>query len=189
MRQAAILLATLALAAIAAAQSIPIDAQRSTLTVKVGKSGLFSAFGHDHEIRAPIISGSIVTASAPAVELTVDARRMRVLDPDVSGKDRAEIQKTMESAAVLDVERFPSIHFVSRRIEPAGDNRYRVSGDLTLHGVTRPVLVQLKEVGGRYTGSAKLKQTQFGMKPVTVGGGTVKVKDEVEVMFDIVPQQ
>jgi polyisoprenoid-binding protein YceI len=170
----------------AAAQSERIDPQRSTMTVKVGKSGLFSAFGHNHEIRAPITSGSVVTSGSPAVELTVDARRMEVLDPDVEAKERAEVQKTMLSDAVLAVERFPEIRFVSRRVESTGANRYRVSGELTLHGLTRPIMVTVEQREGRYLGSAKLKQTQFGMKPVTVGGGTVKVKDEVEVVFEIV---
>jgi polyisoprenoid-binding protein YceI len=163
-----------------------IDPQRSTMTVKVLKSGLFSAFGHNHEIRAPIISGSVTTSGTPAVELRVDARRMQVLDPDVSTKDRAEIQKTMLSDAVLDSERFPEIRFVSTTIEASAPNRYHVSGELTLHGITRPVVVTVELRAGRYLGSLKLKQTQFGIKPVTVGGGTVKVKDEVEIIFDVV---
>jgi len=39
--------------------------------------------------------------------------------------------------------------------------------------------------GSRYRGSATLKQTDFGITPVTVAGGTVKVKNEVKVEFDI----
>ena len=177
-----LLLGTLA----AAGQTTPIDPQRSTMTVKVGKAGLFSAFGHNHEIRAPIASGSIAASGAASVELTMEARQMRVLDPDLSAKERAEVQKTMLSAAVLDSERFPQIHFVSRTIEPDGTNRYRVSGELTLHGMTRPVLVKVEQRGSSYTGSATLKQTEFGINPVTVAGGTVKVKDAIEIAFDIV---
>jgi polyisoprenoid-binding protein YceI len=173
----------------AAAQSVRIDPQRSTMTVKVGKSGLFSAFGHNHEIRAPIASGSIVAAGTPSVELMVDARRMEVLDPGVEAKERAEVQKTMLSDVVLDVQRYPEIRFVSKTVEASSGNRYRVRGELTLHGVTRPVTLTVEQRQGRYLGSAKLKQTEFGMKPVTVGGGTVKVKDEVEVVFEIVTVQ
>ena len=168
-----------------AAQSLRIDPQHSTMTVKVAKSGLFSAFGHNHEIRAPIISGSLVTSGTPSVELRVDARRMQVLDPDLEADKRAEVQKTMLSDAVLDSERFPEIRFVSRTIEPAGAGRYRVNGELTLHGVTRPVVVRVEQSGGRYTGSATVKQSEFGIKPVTVAGGTVKVKDAVEIVFEI----
>lgn len=173
----------------AAAQSVRIDPQRSTMTVKVGKSGLFSAFGHNHEIRAPIASGSIVAAGTPSVELMVDARRMEVLDPGVEVKERSEVQKTMLSDAVLDVQRYPEIRFVSTTVEAGSGNRYRVHGELTLHGVTRPVMLTVEQREGRYRGSAKLKQTEFEMKPVTVGGGTVKVKDEVEIVFEIATVQ
>jgi len=173
----------------AAAQSVRIDPQRSTMTVKVGKSGLFSAFGHNHEIRAPIASGSIVAAGTPSVELVVDARRMEVLDPGVEAKERAEVQKTMLSDAVLDVQRYPEIRFVSKMVAASGGSRYRVRGELTLHGVTRPLVLTVEQRQGRYLGSAKLKQTEFEMKPVTVGGGTVKVKDEVEIMFEIATVQ
>jgi polyisoprenoid-binding protein YceI len=169
-----------------AAQSAHIDPQHSTMTVKVLKSGVFSAFGHNHEIRAPIISGSIDTLGTPSVELRVDARKMQVLDPDLEVDKRAEVQKTMLSDAVLDSQRFPEIRFVSRTIEAAGGDRFRVSGELTLHGVTRPVVVRVELGGGRYTGSATVKQSEFGMKPVTVAGGTVKVKDAVEIVFEIV---
>lgn len=189
MRRVAILIGSVLLLAVAgAAQSANIDAQRSTMTVKVGKSGLFSSFGHNHEIRAPIAAGTVSTAGAGSVELTVDARRMQVLDPDLSAKDRAEVQTTMHSAAVLDSERFPEIRFVSRTIEASGENRYRVTGDLTLHGTTRPVVVRVEQRQGRYTGSATVKQTEFGIKPVTVAGGTVKVKDAVEIVFEIVTE-
>lgn len=182
-----LLISILGLASIqAASQSVRIDPQRSTMTLKVFKSGLFSAFGHNHEIRAPITSGNVVKSGAQSIELTVDARRMQVLDPDLAADKRAEVQKTMESDAVLDSERFPQIRFVSRAIEASGGNRYRVSGELTLHGVTGPVVVSVEERGGHYIGSATVKQSEFGIKPVTVAGGTVKVKDAVEIVFEIV---
>lgn len=190
MRRTAMVACVLLLGALAAAQAQKIDTQRSTMTVKVGKSGLFSAFGHNHEIRAPIVSGMITRTEGEggAVELTVDARKMKVLDPDISDKDRAEVQRTMETE-VLEIKQYPEIRFVSQKVEPKGDRRFRVTGELTLHGMTRPVAVNVEENGGRYSGSAKVKQTQFGIKPVTAGGGTVKVKDEVEIVFEIVPHE
>jgi polyisoprenoid-binding protein YceI len=171
---------------LAVAQSGAIDPHSSSLTVKVFRAGLFSGLGHNHEIRAPIASGNIITSGTPSVELTVDARAMQVVDADLSPDKRAEVQKTMHSALVLDSERFPQIQFTSRTIAPAGENRYRVNGELTLHGVTRPVVVRVEERSGRYTGSAMVKQSEFGIQPVTAAGGTVKVKDAVEIVFEIV---
>jgi hypothetical protein len=49
----------------------PIDTQKSTLTVHVGKTGAFSALGHEHEVRAPIHSGVADTGSHSAVEVRV----------------------------------------------------------------------------------------------------------------------
>src|SRR5712692_8968928 len=71
-----------------------IDTSNSVMTVRVLKAGLFSAFGHEHEISAPVQQGSF-TEGNPSVELTVDARKLKVMDKDVSDKDRAEIQQTM----------------------------------------------------------------------------------------------
>ena len=69
-------LALLAFSAMAAAQDTAIDVQRSTITIHVGKAGLFSAAGHDHTISAPISSGAIGESPAPHVEFTVETAKM-----------------------------------------------------------------------------------------------------------------
>ena len=166
-------------------QSRNIDAAHSGLKVRVFKTGFFSAFAHNHEIDAPISQGAVDTSERASVELSVDARKLRVGDPEVSEKDRGDIQKTMLGAEVLDSERFPEIVFKSTAVEPNGADRWMVRGDLTLHGQTRPVAVEVSYRAGHYTGQATLKQTEFGIKPVSVAGGTVKVKDAVRVEFDI----
>jgi hypothetical protein len=183
--RALILIPCLLLASIPGAAQSRIDTRQSTMTVKVFKAGLFSVFGHNHEIRAPIAAGSLLTSGSPSVTLTVDARGMQVLDPDLPPDKRAEVQKTMHSAAVLDTANFPEIRFASRTIEAKGNDRFQVAGELTLHGVTRPVVVKVERRNDRYVGSATFKQTEFGIKPVSVGGGTIKVKDAVEIVFDI----
>ncbi len=161
-----------------------IDAEESLMTVRVFKSGLFSAFGHEHEISAPIQGGKF-SESERSVELTVDARQMRVKDKDVSEKDRAEIQQTMLGPKVLDTAQFPDVRFRATAVEPAGGG-WAVSGDLTLHGRTRPVKLAVRAQNGHYHGSVELKQRDFGIEPISVGGGAVKVKNELRVEFDIV---
>src|SRR5215470_6953636 len=86
------------------AQQHNIDTQKSTLTIHVGKTGAFSRFGHEHEVRAPIHSGTADTCSHPAVEVHVNARALRVIGKDEPEKDRAEVQKTMLGPEVLDSE-------------------------------------------------------------------------------------
>src|ERR1019366_3778368 len=98
------------------AQSQAIDVNKSSLKIRVFKSGAFSAFAHDHEIQAPIDEGKIDSSASPSVQLRVDSRKMRVLDPEISVDKRAEIQHTMEGNAVLDVEHFPEISYRSTAI-------------------------------------------------------------------------
>ena len=161
-----------------------IDFEKSVMTVHVYKSGLFSAFGHEHEISAPIQQGSF-SEDKPSVDLTVNARKLKVMDRDVSEKDRAEIQETMLGPKVLESEKFPEIRFRSTEVDRLGEGRWLVHGDLTLHGETHPVKVQVEGQNGHYRGSAELKQKEFGITPVTVAGGTVKVKNEVRLEFEI----
>ncbi len=162
-----------------------IDPQKSSITVSVFKAGVFSAFGHEHEISAPIEQGSFKENPA-SVELTVDARRMRVMDKGISEKDRTDIQQTMLGPKVLDSEKFPEIRFRSSGFEPLGEGKWIVLGDLTIHGETHPVKVHVEGENGHYRGTAELKQKDFGITPVTVGGGAVKVKNELHIEFEIV---
>src|SRR5450432_4274290 len=97
----------------ASAQQHNIDAQKSTLTIHVGKTGAFSGLGHEHEVRAPIHSGTADTGSHPAVEIHVDAQALRVIDKDASEKDRAEVQTTMLGPEVLDSAHHQEIVFKS----------------------------------------------------------------------------
>jgi polyisoprenoid-binding protein YceI len=167
------------------AQQRQIDTSKSVIVIHVGKSGVFSGFAHDHEIGAPISSGNVNMSAPLSVELRVDARTLRVRDADASEKDRKEIQTTMLGPEVLDSERHQEIEFKSGTVEALGASHWTVRGELTLRGQTRPVTVEVEEKAGHYTGRATVRQSDFGIKPVKVAGGTVKVKDEVRVEFDI----
>jgi polyisoprenoid-binding protein YceI len=91
----------------------------------------------------------------------------------------------MLSPKVLDPEKFPEVSFHSTAIDLAGDGKWSVQGLLTLHGETRPVKVEVAGGNGIYRGSARLRQTEFKITPVTIGGGSIKVKDEVRIEFEI----
>jgi len=182
---AAVLVLPVALWAADSGTEKEIDGQKSVVTVRVFKTGLFSAFAHDHEISAPIQQGKF-SESDRSVDLTVDARQMRVVDKDASEKDRTEIQETMLGPKVLDSGRFPEIRFRSTSAEPAGDAHWMVSGELSLRGQPRPVKLEVQAQNGHYRGAVQLKQRDFGIEPVSVGGGTVKVKNELRVEFDVV---
>jgi len=95
----------------------------------------------------------------------------------------------LRSADFLDAEQYPLVTFKSTELAPAGDD-WRVTGDLTMVGRTRPVSVDLKlEVSAdtlRAEGSFVVKQTDFGIKPYSKALGLVKVKDEVRFELRVV---
>jgi polyisoprenoid-binding protein YceI len=171
--------------AVAGSDAREVDSQHSTMTVHVYKSGFLSTFGHNHEIQAPIQSGQVKESGSPSVEIRVDSRKLRVLDPEASDSTKAQIQETMLGTQVLDCDHFPEIRFQSTAVEPKGPDHWIVHGNLGLHGKDHPITFEVTLKDDRYRGSAALKQTDFGITPVSVAGGTVKVKDEVKVDFDI----
>lgn len=178
----AIVVASACCCALAGARDI--DTVKSVLTVRVYKSGLFSAFAHDHEIRAPLQSGTF-DEQKRTVEFKVKAAELKVLDPDGSDSERSQVQHTMESPKVLDPDKFPEISFHSTSIEAAGPGKWSVQGDLTLHGQTHLIKVVVEGANGHYRGSSQFHQTGFGITPITIGGGSIKVKDEVRIEFDV----
>ena len=180
----ALAMALLALVAPASPQEHPIDIRNSKVHVHAFKSGLFSGLADNHDVEAPIIEG-MINESASRVKFVIDSRHMKVLDPQLSPDKRREVQERMLGPEVLDSTRFPQIAFESTNVEPSGQGQLLVGGRLSLHGVTRPVNVNVRKENGRYVGTCTLKQRDFGITPISIAGGTVKVKDELKIEFDI----
>src|SRR5580658_4871264 len=89
------------------AQEEAIDAQRSTITIHVGKSGLLSAAAHDHTINAPISSGTLRESGTLHIDFIVETAKMTVKpDPKVDAKTQATIQSDMEEMT-LETQKFP----------------------------------------------------------------------------------
>jgi len=95
--------------------------------------------------------------------------------------------KHLRSADLFDVEKFPSITFRSTKVESAGDNRLRVTGDLTVRGVTKPTVldVTLNKVGEHpmkkvpaigFDATTTLKRSDFG-----IAYAVPAVSDEVQI--------
>jgi polyisoprenoid-binding protein YceI len=169
----------------ASAQDKTIDVENSTITIHVGKTGLFSAAGHEHWVNAPISAGTFNDSDPLHVEFTVDAKRMAVKpDPKIDAATQAQIQKDMQEMT-LESRKYPEITFRSSRVEKQAQVSWKVEGLLTLHGLTKPVAVTVQRTGETYAGHATIKQTDFGIKPVSAGGGLVKVKNELELDFRI----
>jgi polyisoprenoid-binding protein YceI len=158
----------------------PIDTANSRLTIHVGKAGFFSAAGHEHEVSAPIEQGAVDDSGSGSVRFVVKSARLTV-QPEA---DQAKVQSTMQSD-VLQSEKYPAIRFESTSVRSTGSDNWSVTGNLALHGTTKPVTVEVRKTNGAYTGETRIKQTDFGIEPVKVAGGAVRVKDELKIEFVI----
>jgi polyisoprenoid-binding protein YceI len=175
---------------------LTIDPGESRVTIFVGKAGLLSFAGHAHEVVAPVVRGRVtfdpMDWPKASVSLEFDAAALRVTGKGEPASDLPAVEKTMLGAQVLDVERFPTIAFLSRRVSvvtgASGPAALTIDGDLTLHGKTRPMTIRARaslDASGRLTatGAFALKQTDFGIVPVTAAGGTIRVKNDLDIQF------
>jgi polyisoprenoid-binding protein YceI len=169
---------------IAGGQTTSIDIAHSRLLIHVSKSGVFSGFADNHEVEARIAKGTL-DAESGQLRLSVDSRQMHVLDPKLPPDKRQQVQERMLGPEVLDSAHFPEIIFESTHVEHGQDGVVVVNGKFSLHGVTKPLSIVAHLRDGRYTGTFTLKQRDFGIVPVSIAGGTVKVKDELTIEFDI----
>lgn len=168
-----------------------IDAARSQFTVRAFTGGLLSSLAHDHTIAVRNFSGEARLEDA-SVQLNVKANSLAVVDK-VSDKDKREIEAKMRDE-VLEVSKYPEISFRSTRVEAQqtgeGQFKVRIEGELSLHGVrrTQVVFAQVSVRGDtlRARGDFQLRQTDFDIKPPSVGMGTIKVKNALKLSFDIV---
>lgn len=172
--------------------------------MQIFRDGVAAKLGHDHVVQATIFSGRVTydpsapTLSSVAAEvrtamLTVDdaeTRRRFGLEGQPSTKDVAEIEKSMKAEGQLDVVKFPLITFSSTTITPQAQDRYLVTGQLTIRGVTRavqfPANVIMEGNVFRATATFTFMQSAFGYKPYSALLGAIKNKDAVMLHIDLV---
>jgi len=159
---------------------------------------VFGFAGHTHGVTADRFEGRVDAdpddLARSSVELSFEASGLTVSAQGEPEGDAPKVQEVMAGSKVLDVSRFPAIRFRSRQVSGrrAADGAYelQVAGEVSLHGVSRavtlPVRVELSGATLTASGRTALAQPPFGIEPVTAGGGTVKVKNEVAVECRIV---
>jgi polyisoprenoid-binding protein YceI len=95
------------------------------------------------------------------------------IDTASVSSNHAERDKHLRNADFLDVEKFPKASFVSKKVEPAGEGKAKITGDLTLRGVTKEVVIDADYVGGGpdpwggnrvgFSGTTSLALADFGI--------------------------
>lgn len=178
-----IVFAALALAANAAAQSATwqIDPNHSAAQFAVRHMGISTVRGAFSKV-----SGTAKydpsDPSKTTLEATIDANS---IDTRVEARD-----KDLRSPHFLDVEKYPTITFHSKQVKAAGSGKLQITGDLTLHGVTREVVLDvdgpsaaikdprgMQHIGAEAT--TKINRNDFG---VTADPGVVG--DEIIITID-----
>jgi polyisoprenoid-binding protein YceI len=95
------------------------------------------------------------------------------IDPASIDSNHAERDKHLRSEDFLDVKKFPSARFVSSSYKEMGNNKATLTGNLTLHGVTRPITIDVEKIGGGpdpwggnrlgFYGTTRLSLSEFGI--------------------------
>jgi polyisoprenoid-binding protein YceI len=176
-----------------------LDARASKFTVQAFVTGILSAMGHNPTIGIRKFSGEVSfdreTPQASGFRLSIDATSLSVQD-DISDKDRREIERLMNEQ-VLETARYREMVYDSSilSITRLGDALFSagIDGSLSLHGVVRsqPVTARIAVFGTmlRASGEFTLSQADYEIKPVSVAGGALKVKDELKVCFEMVARE
>jgi hypothetical protein len=173
---------------------VPIEGTRNLgpdnarLTVHTKRTGKVAKAGHDLTIEVTSWEGALDLGEQPSVSLDVDSTAMKVLEghggiQSLDDGDKDNISQTIDDEVLLKRK----ITFRSTDVQADGGHLH-VTGDLTLMTNTRPLTFDL-ELGddGKLSGSAVVKQTEWGMKPYTALFGALKVADEVEIRIDSDP--
>jgi polyisoprenoid-binding protein YceI len=173
-----------------------IDKTGSRFTVQAFSTGLLSSFGHNPTIAIRDYDGEIEispdTFENAQVRLNVRTKQMDVMDR-MKSDDRKKIEQEMYEN-VLSVDRFPTASYESTEasIQKIGGELLiaHVVGELSFHGVQRIQLIDARVTRMatmlRISGQFTLRQTYFGIKPVSFAGGTLKLKDELKFNFELV---
>jgi polyisoprenoid-binding protein YceI len=181
---------------------IYVDGEASHAYIKVGKTG----FGHEHGVTGKISrgflrlgaereAGSLEFDMASFVADTKDARQYVGLAGETDANTAKQVTDNMRGAAVLDVQRYPSATYVVKSALPAPTQTassrvlYQLTGDFTLHGVTRPLQLiaetRATDRGRRVLTRFSILQSNFGITPYSKAFGAVGVADRLDIWGDV----
>ena len=177
------------------AGSYCLDTNSGNLNVYTFKEGLLSKLAHDLLID---VTGFKVNLEVPnagfasgSLELEIQANSLKVVCALKDGertdalkeKDIADIERDM-GVKVLHPDKYPTATFCSKTIQEK-DGGYKINGDLSLHGVTKSIDFDIDANGEHIKGMITLLQKDYGIKPFKAMMGTLKIKNEINIDFDL----
>jgi polyisoprenoid-binding protein YceI len=183
-------------AAVMLATAVPVRAQ-STWEIDPAHSSVGFSIRHMmvSNVRGTFgkFSGMAKANEKDLTESTVEA----TIDVASIDTGNAKRDDHLRSPDFFDVAKYPTITFKSRKVTPAGDKKWKVTGDLTMHGVTKEVTLdvegptaEVKDPQGKVRAGAtvttKLNRSDFGITwSKTLDGGGLVLGEEVGVTIDV----
>jgi len=167
--------------------------------VKTGREGLAARAGHDLTMEIVLWSARVTVPdtsdlAAATVTAELDLGSLTVREGSggakpLSDRDRRDIQ--VQARKILGEP--AQATFASTRVVPAAGAATggaatggAIEGTLTMHGTTRPLRLQVtSQAPGRFRGGATVRQTDFGITPYSGFFGTLKLKNEIAVEFEV----
>ncbi|MDT7807143.1 MAG: hypothetical protein QOJ70_956 [Acidobacteriota bacterium] len=176
-----------------------LDASRSKFIVRAFAGGVLWYKGHDHFVAARDFTGEarLTPGSVSPASLTLVVRAAALAETrDVFTEQQKKIINGELHDIVLEPDKYPEITFKSTDVKAdvrGGVFKVKLGGDLTLHGVTRHVVIPAEvTVDGqtlRARGEFAVKRSDFNIKATSAFHGTVRIRNRLKVIFDIVARQ
>lgn len=167
----------------------PDNAKCSVFTFK---EGLLSKIAHDLEIAVERFELDI-DATSNSARGQFDTSSLRVLHamsggvPNagaLSDSDKSKIGQQIQED-VLHTSQHPTVSFEAAEVSQAADGGWAVSGELTLHGVARPLKAESRKEGPGQVCEVTLHQPDFGITPYKAMMGTLKVQADLKVRLEL----
>lgn len=168
------------------------DATSAECLVFTFKEGLLSSVAHDLRLRITRFSldvgvdGGGVVASFDTNSLLVDSAMKDGVEAAsaLSASDKQKIAAQIRDD-VLHSAKYPSASFRAGSVAAQADGGYQLQGELTLHGVTKPLTLRSQLVAGRQRLELRLHQPDFGIAPYRAMLGTLKVQADVTIRVTV----
>jgi len=192
----AALIAPVSLAVAPATVTYNVDASQSKFMAHANRSGLFWFKGHSHHLAASDFGGQVEltpdTITHASLRLVVKAASLHETGADFTEPQKQIINKELKEI-VLHPDQYPDITFQSTNVtaKGLGAGRYevKINGNLTLHGVTRPITipatVTLNGSTLRAVGEFSIDRGDYKVKATSAFHGMVRVDDDIQFEFDI----
>ena len=163
-----------------------IDPMHTQVEFSAKHFGMMTVRGHFREVAA---TGQIDPANpaASSIEVTIDVASLTTNNP--------QRDNDLRSSYFLELDKYPTITFKSTRVEPAGQDRYTLTGDLTIKGITKPVTLEVQRYGEindermghrvAFSAEGQINRKDFGMEFDMLADNRLVVGHEIKIFVEL----